>query len=158
MFISKKATNIFKISMPSCFPPEDWEWSKNMNFVFKIQKWRSNQWIRFSLIVHETCTLYITLDYLSPLSSESLCEIPTSARHLLSLLVWQGSCLFWPIQATIRFWECALPGLLNYSPLVTLSSLSSGLVPPGDLSALCQSEAAVPEQVAHFPQQLFIQP
>lgn len=40
------------------------------------------------LVVHETCTQYITLDYSSPLSSESPCEIPTS--------VLLGPCLFCP--------------------------------------------------------------
>lgn len=54
--------------------------------------------------------------------------------------------------------ERVLPGLWKYKSSVISSSSSSGPVPPGDLSALCQSEAAVPEQVAHFPQQLLIQP
>lgn len=46
----------------------------------------------------------------------------------------------------------------NITPPVTSSPFSSGLVPSGDLSALRQSEAAVSQQVACFPQQLLVQP
>ena len=54
--------------------------------------------------------------------------------------------------------EPVLPEWLKLHHPVASSSLSSGLVPTGDLSALRQPEAAVPEQVARFPQQLLIQP
>ena len=54
--------------------------------------------------------------------------------------------------------EPVLPEWLQLHHPVASSSLSSGLVPTGDLSALRQPEAAVPEQVARFPQQLLIQP
>ena len=87
--------------------------------------------------------------------------MPTSSRHLLGVSALQslGHMAHGGAgQMDGGFREPVLPEWLQLHHPVVSSSLSSGLVPTGDLSALRQPEAAIPEQVARFPQQLLIQP
>lgn len=126
-------------------------------FALKIYNRRLNQW--FSLITH-LYIIHISRLFHPRHHQKALVKCPSlhGTRWTWSYSVYSGP--YGPQREVDSCGPRETRHLVcqNINLPVTSSAFSSGLVPSGDLSALCQSEAAVSKQVAHFPQQLLIQP